>query len=137
MVSRLDEEGNATTAADIYVLGGGAVGAAVTRRLHEEGHAAALIDESHEASDIPIRSADPNDARVLDEVGLETASTVIAATASDSRNLLIAQRVKSQFDTDHIVVLVNKPGRVAAIADSGHEPVCATTVLGDALVTCL
>lgn len=136
MVTTLNEKGKTTRSADIYVLGGAAVGAAVTRRLQEDGHAVALIDESYEASDIPVHSADPSDARVLAEVGLETASTVIVATTSDSRNLLIAQLVKTRFDTENTVVLVNEPTRIAAIDDGGHDPVCATTVLADALVTC-
>lgn len=120
--------------ADVYVLGGGPVGATVARRLHADDHAVALVDDTQAPADVPARRADPTDVLVLDEVGLETATTVIVATPSDGRNLLVAQLVRVWFDVDRVLVLTNDPQRVVAMADGGHEPVCATTALADAIV---
>lgn len=117
---------------DVYVLGGGTVGAAVARRLQAEDHAVALIDESDEPSDLSVHRANPTDVEALTEAGLEGTSTVV--TSSDSRYLLIAQLVRARFDLDRILVLTNEPDRVEVIADTGHEPVCVSTALADTLV---
>lgn len=120
--------------ADVYVIGDGRVGAAVARRLREEGDEVVLLDRSIDAPDVPGRALDPTDVSALDEAGLDSASTVVVATPSDGQNLLVAQLVRVRFDVDRLIVLVNDPDRVGVLADAGHEPLCATTILADALV---
>lgn len=117
-----------------FVLGGGHTGRAVARRLRANGHAVALIDETRHDSALPGTEGDPTDVRVLDDAGVERASRVIVASRSDRRNLLIAQLVRSRYDVDRVLVLANEPPRFDLFADAGHEPVCATTALSEALV---
>lgn len=121
------------TAAECYVLGGGRVGEAVTTRLRLDGYTAALIDEAHDPVDIPGVRADPADVQTLTEVGLSDAATVVVATREDTRNLLIAQLVRTNFDVDEVVVLANVPDRIDALEAAGHRPVCATTALSGAI----
>lgn len=121
------------TEAECYVLGGGSVGEAVTKRLRVDGSAAALIDDAHDSADVPGIRADPADVQTLTEVGLTDASTVVVATRQDRQNLLIAQLVRTNFDVDEVVVLTNLPDRIDALEAAGHRPVCATTALSGAI----
>lgn len=121
------------------VLGGGHLGVAVARRLLANDDSVTLVDElsPSERRNLPetaVVHGDPTDIAVLEETGLGNDSTVIIATQSDSRNLLIAQLVRINFDDPDIVVLTNFPDRFDSIEQAGHEPICATSVLSDALV---
>jgi len=118
-----------------YVLGGEHLGTAVATRLRADDHVVKVVDESYdsESFDVSGFQGDPTDVHTLETAGVADASTVVVATESDSRNLLIAQHVRANFDVPRIVVLVNAPCRVHLLEDAGHEPICATTVLSDAI----
>ncbi len=119
---------------EYYVLGGGRVGEAVAERLRADGYTTAIVDESYDSSELPGQRGDPADVQTLKAAGLSEGTTVIVATQLDRRNLLIAQIVRTHFDVSRVLVLVNSPDRYDVLAEAGHEPVCATTVLSDALV---
>jgi Trk K+ transport system NAD-binding subunit len=120
-------------AATHYILGGAHIGVAIAERLRAEGQQVAIVDEPSPSEDIPSVVGDPAAMDVLAESGVEDASTVIAATKSDRRNLLIAQLVRVQFDVPRVLALVNDPSRRGAFADAGHEPLCVTTMLSEAV----
>jgi trk system potassium uptake protein TrkA len=111
--------------ATCYVLGGGHV-AAVARRLRTDDRPVSAVSESSEP---PELRCDLTDVRVLDAAGVADASTVVVATRSDGRNLL----VRAHFDVPRVVVLVDVPERPEPLAEAGHEPVCATSALADAI----
>ena len=119
---------------DYYVLGGGEVGVNVARQLQAAGQKVTVIDESYDCPTTPGERGDPTDLRTLSEAGIPETSTVVVATRSDRRNLLIAQLVRAHFDVSRIIVLVNDRDRFDAFLNADHELVCATTVLSDALV---
>lgn len=133
-VPNTTDEPLADTDADVYVLGGGAVGTALAQRLLESNHEVILIDIGANPDEVPARRVDPTDSNALDEAGLSSAATVIVATPSDSRNLLIAQLVRVRFDVDRVLVVANEPDRVEMLTDAGHDTVCASTALADAVV---
>lgn len=120
--------------ADVCVLGGGPLGAAVARRLQNSGRAVVLVDESIDEADLSVIRVDPTDATALDAAALPPEAVVVVASQSDSRNLLAAQLVRAQFDVERIVVLTNHPDRVGAMADVGHDVVCATELVADGIV---
>lgn len=120
--------------ADVCVLGGGPLGAAVARRLQTSGRAVVLLDESIDDDDLSVIRIDPTDAAALNGAALKRDAVVVVATPSDRRNLLAAQLVRAHFDVERIVVLTNHPDRVEAMADVGHDVVCATELLADGLV---
>lgn len=132
-----DGHGSGGSDSRYYVLGGGQLGAAVARRLRAAGHAVRVVDETHDRSDPEGYRGDPADPRTLKEAGIELASAVVVATESDSRNLLIAQLVRTHFEVRPVVVLANSPERRRTFAAVGHDPVCATTALSQALVDAL
>jgi len=119
---------------EYFVLGGNHLGTAIARRLQAEGHAVALVDETHVPDDVPGLCGDPTDVEVLETARVEEASTVVVATSRDSRNLLVAQHLRSQFEVSEVIVLVHTPDRCETLADTGHEPVCVTSVLSNALL---
>jgi trk system potassium uptake protein TrkA len=107
-----------------YCVLGGTIGAAVADRLRADGHSVELVDATagtDGAGDDPLSA--------LDDGALAVASTVVVATRSDSRNLLLAQQVSTRFEADQILVLVHDPVRLAPFAAAGHDPVCVTSAL--------
>lgn len=116
------------------VLGDRHLGTAIARGLRADGHTVRLVDESVAQSDRLERQGGLTDPEVLQEAGIGKASTVVVATRSDSRNLLVAQLARAHFDISRVVVLANDPDRFDPIAAAGHDPVCATSALSDAIV---
>lgn len=120
---------------DTYViLGDKRLGTAIARELRADGHAVRLIDVSPTGPDRPEQQGGLTDSERLREAGVGTASTVVVATRSDSRNLLVAQLARAHFDISRVVVLANDPDRFDPIAAAGHDPVCATSALSEAIV---
>lgn len=132
-----DESTNEETEAEYYILGGEHLGGLLARRLQADGHPVNLVDETSDPDEIPGLQGNPESVRVLEDAGVSDASTVVVATPQDRRNLLIAQLVRAHLDVPNTIVLVNNPDRYDLIADAGHEPICATTVLSNALVDTL
>lgn len=118
---------------DYFVLGGGTLGVAVASELKERGHAAAVVGETVDAPTVPSINAAPTDTAALQAAGLSGGATVIVATRSDRRNLLIAQLIRAGFDEPRVVVLANTDDRLGLFADAGHEAVCATSAISDAV----
>jgi trk system potassium uptake protein TrkA len=133
-----------TAAATHYVLGGQHLGAAVARRLQAEGHHVRLVEAPDDIpgaretpddlSGIDVVRGDPTEVEVLAAAGMSETSTVVVATGSDRRNLLIAQLVATRFDPYRVLVLANAPPRIELFAEAGHEPICVTSALSEALV---
>jgi trk system potassium uptake protein TrkA len=117
-----------------YVLGSGPLGTALARRLRPSENTVCVVDGPDGPSEPDGIRGDPTDVRTLEAAGVGDASTVVVATPSDRRNLLVAQLVRTTFDVPRVVVLVNVPDRLELLEAAGHEPICATTVLSDALV---
>lgn len=135
MISIQDKGGDSYTEAGEathYILGGAHVGIEIAEQLQAAGHRVAVVDDSYESSDIPGFTGDPATVDVLVRSGVDSASTVVVATHSDHRNLLIAQLVRARFDVPRVIVFVHDPDRASLFADAGHEPFCVTTALGAA-----
>jgi len=120
--------------ADCYVLGGGHVGASITRQLLAADLSVTLVEESHDPDDVPVHRGDPGDIGVLADAGVGDATAVVVAAERDSRGLLIAQLVRSHFGVDEAFVVVHSPERYDVIAEVGHRPICATSALSEAVV---
>jgi len=118
---------------EYFVLGGGHVGAVLARQFHDAGHAVRLVDERHEADDVSTVRGDPGVLATLEAADVRPDATVVVATRDDGRNLRLAQLVRTHFDVERVRVLANSPDHYDVFADAGHEPVCATAALSDAL----
>lgn len=131
-----EESSGGNAEAEYYVLGGEHVGVSVARRLRAAGRSVTVIDEAYDADsdEIPGLRGDPRDVHTLEAAGVTDGSTVVVATPSDSRNLLVAQLVRGHFDVSSLHVLVNSPDRYDLFAEVGYEPICATTALSGGVV---
>jgi Trk K+ transport system NAD-binding subunit len=117
-----------TTSYDVVVLGGGSTGIELATELSGRGRRVAVFDDETAverarrggltAHESPLESANPP----LDC----SAETVVVATASDARNLLLAAAASRAFGADRVVALVNDPDRRAAYDDAGIDTVCVS-----------
>ena len=111
-----------------HVVLGDARSDVIARRLRADGHTTAVVSGTHEQRD------GVTDPETLADAGVGDATTVIVATRSDSRNLLVAQLVRAHFDVPRLLVLVNDPDRTTALAEAGHEPVCVASAVSESVV---
>jgi trk system potassium uptake protein TrkA len=112
---------------EYYVLGGQDLGVSLTRQRQEDGCAASFVDELPTPATIQGYHGDPGDAAVLADAGIDASSVVIVLTPTDSRNLLIAQLVRTRFGVADVFVLVNRPERYDLVAEAGCEPISGTS----------
>lgn len=131
---------NEESSADYVVLGGNHVGEAVASRLHAGGHDVVVVTDAPSSTDDPSSTevstleGDPAELSTLADLGLTEEATVLVATRSDARNLLVAQLVRANFDVPRTFVLTNRPDRADTVDAAGHEPICATSAIADAVV---
>lgn len=130
----VDDRSTEYETSSYYVMGGRYVGPAVARRLRVDDHTVCVLDELDDRSETSGFRGDQIDIQTLEAAGVGAASAVIVATESDSRNLLIAQLVRACFGVTNIIVLSNVPEHLDMFTETGHNPVCATSALSDALV---
>ncbi|MFC6733939.1 NAD-binding protein [Haladaptatus sp. DYSN1] len=116
-----------------YILGDTHLSVAVAHRLSADGHSVCIVTEADTRSELPGVRGNPADLRTLEAAGVADASTVIVATGTDRQNLLIAQLVRARFGARRVIALVNEPDRIPLFVDAGHEPLCVTTALADAI----
>lgn len=117
---------------EFYVVGTGVLGIEIARQLSGADHTVTLVGVA--VDDLPSIQGDSSAIELLADAGLSDASTVVVATADDAQNLLVAQLVTTHFDIADVFVLVHTPDRTDLVAEAGHEPICATTALANAVV---
>jgi len=125
---------NAESPIDYVVLGGNHVGEAVASRLHAGGHDVVVVTDAPASTDLRTIEGDPTDPSTLVDLDLTEEVTVLVATPSDARNLLVAQLVRTTLDVPRTFVLTNRPDRADSVDAAGHQPICATTAIADAVV---
>jgi len=102
------------------IVGGGRVGRALATRLENRGENVIIIDknaevvESLQKDDFTARQGNGADTDDLKRAEITEAKTVVAATADDNVNLLVAQLAKTRFGVERVVARVNNPGNVDA-----------------------
>ncbi|WP_327050460.1 NAD-binding protein [Halomicrococcus gelatinilyticus] len=119
---------------ETLVLGGGPIGLEFATELAAQNQPVAIVDGE------PTVSRAREAGLTAHESTLETAtlpadrsaSTVVVATASDARNLLLATAARRASDADRVVALVNDPDRRAAFDDAGIETVCVSRTVARA-----
>lgn len=118
---------------ETIVLGGGPIGLELATGLAACDHTVTFVDD--EAAVSRARAAGLN----THESTLETApdvdgspTTVVVATSSDARNLLLASAAPRRFDTDDVVALVSDPENRIAFDDAGIDTICVATAVSRA-----
>lgn len=98
----------------VVVAGAGKVGRSIARELQDNGHEVLMLDRDPAAANNPIAGvtlleADACEISSLEEVGLESAQVVIAATGDDKANLVLSLLSKTEFGVPRVVARVNHP----------------------------
>lgn len=102
------------------IVGGGRVGRALATRLEKRGENVALVESDTETIDRLRRDGftaikgDGTDSETLREAGIERAKIVVATTADDDTNLLVAQLAQTKFTVETVVARVNTPDNLDA-----------------------
>lgn len=98
----------------VVIAGAGKVGRSIARELQANGHEVLMLDRDPVAAASPIAGvtiteADACEIRSLEEVGLESAQVVVAATGDDKVNLVLSLLSKTEFGVPRVVARVNHP----------------------------
>lgn len=98
----------------VVIAGAGKVGRSIARELEANGHEVLMLDRDPVAVASPINGvtiteADACEIRSLEEVGLESAQVVVAATGDDKVNLVLSLLSKTEFGVPRVVARVNHP----------------------------
>ena len=121
------------------IVGAGRVGRELATRYESRGEEVVLIDkdvdtvERVRADGHRVVHGDATNANVLEEAGANRASVVVAATADDDVNLLVAQLATTRFDVDTVVARANQPNNVEAFEDLDVETISAGFAVADAI----
>jgi Trk K+ transport system NAD-binding subunit len=92
----------------------------------------ATIDRSLDVG-INVQETNITNIQALSSAGLDQSQTVIVATDTDSKNLLIVQQLRVMFETDRVIVLVNHPQNLDAFDGLDIEVVRSTQALTTAI----
>ncbi|MDT3433872.1 cation:proton antiporter [Haloarcula sp. 1CSR25-25] len=121
------------------IVGAGRVGRELAVRYESRGEEVVLIDrdadtvERTRADGHRVVKGDATNATVLEEAGADRASVVVAATADDDVNLLVAQLATTRFGVDTVVARANQPDNVEAFEDLDVETISAGFAVADAI----
>ncbi|GCF13816.1 potassium transporter [Haloarcula mannanilytica] len=121
------------------IVGAGRVGRELATRYESRGEEVALIDSDEDtvervrADGHRVVHGDATNANVLEEAGANRASVVVAATADDDVNLLVAQLATTRFDVDTVVARANQPDNLEAFEDLDVETISAGFAVADAI----
>ncbi|MFT4922970.1 MAG: NhaP-type Na+/H+ or K+/H+ antiporter [Haloarculaceae archaeon] len=123
----------------VIIVGAGRVGRDLGNRLEERGEEVVLIDKSEEAVErarnegFTVRHGDATDAETLERAGADNAKVVVAATADDDVNLLVAQLARTRFDAETVVGRANQPANLDAFADLDVHAISASKAVAGAM----
>ncbi|WP_276259262.1 NAD-binding protein [Haloglomus litoreum] len=112
---------------EVLVLGGGPIGLEIATELTARGQDVTLLDDTAAASD-RVAASDVAVETAASAVG-RTAATVVVATSSDARNLMLGAKAPRLFGADRVVALVNDPDRREAFEAADIEPICVSGAL--------
>jgi trk system potassium uptake protein TrkA len=122
----------------MYVLavGGGKVGANLTRLLLRSGHEVTLIEQRgdrfaalEEEFEHVVHRGDGTELFVLERAGIKRPpDLVLAVTGDDEDNLIICQIAKEKYNVPKVIARVNDPRNQAHFDLLGISPtICATS----------
>ena len=120
----------------VMIIGCGRVGSVLANRLDEAGHQVVVLDRNQHAfrrlsekfSGERIVGNGLLDEFVRPTLGKKT-DLLFAITDKDNINLMIAQRVKRNFQLDRVVVVVHDSILAGLYKELGLETVCPTDLV--------
>jgi trk system potassium uptake protein TrkA len=118
----------------VVLVGGGAVGEQVARRLVEEGHEILLVEKERERHHQLVEAfgaatilGDGCEVRVMEEAGVGRADVVAAITGEDEDNLVVCQMSKRHFNVKRTIARVNDPRHEELFRKLGVDGIISST----------
>jgi trk system potassium uptake protein TrkA len=118
----------------IIVAGCGRLGSRLSRNLSEAGHDVVVVAKADELKrldkvfDGVCLSGNPIDEDLLKRGGIEKADAVIAVTADDNVNVMVAQIAKEIYGVAFVVARISDPEREEFYQQLGLTTVCPTNM---------
>ncbi len=110
----------------VIIVGGGKLGANLTRILLEEGNEIAVVDADwnryRELKEWFPESAvfgNATELRVLREAGIERADSLVAVAGADQVNLVCSELAQKKYKLSNVVARVNNPQNLEVFRRSG------------------
>lgn len=119
---------------ETIVLGGGPTGLEIATELAAQDGTVSVVAEettANRAREAGLMAHESTLESATPAVDC-SAATVVVATPSDARNLLLATAAPRVFDAERVVALVNDPDRHIAFDDAGIETVCVSQAVARA-----
>lgn len=116
----------------IIVAGCGRLGSRLARNLSEEGHDLVVVAKQDELKRLDQRfdgvvlAGIPIDEDLLKQAGIEKADAVMAVTADDNVNVMVAQIAKEIYHVPTVVARISDPEREEFYQQLGLTTVCPT-----------
>lgn len=127
----------------VLIVGGGRVGLMLAERLVSANEDVTIIELDNEQAELARKTGahvvigDATIPAVLEEAGIEYASTVVATTQSDKDNLLACQLARTRYSREHVVSRVTDPETLPSFQELGiraMNPAAATAMILSNLV---
>jgi len=116
----------------IIVDGCGRLGSRLARNLSEEGNDVVVVAPADELKrldkefDGVCLSGNPIDEDLLKQAGIERADAVMAVTADDNINVMVAQIAKEIYGAPFVLARISDPDREEFYQQLGLTTVCPT-----------
>jgi Trk K+ transport system NAD-binding subunit len=122
------------TSYDVVVLGGGPTGVELATELSARGRRVVVFGDETSVKRARRRGLSAHESTLASaNQPVEcVAETVVVATPSDARTLLLASAAGRTFETDDVVALVTDPATRVAFDDAGIDTVCVATAVSRA-----
>ncbi len=119
----------------IIIVGGGNVGALLTKRLITRNHEVVLVERSSQNArrlkniigEEFVLHGDGCDLKFQKDAGFGRADIVIAVTGEDEDNLVACQLAKEHWKVNRVIARVNDPHHEAAFRDIGIDDTVSST----------
>jgi len=119
----------------VVLVGAGAIGEQVARKLIEEHHEVLLIEKNRgRAAELTevfgtsvIMRGDGCEVRVMEEAGVGRADVVAAITGDDEDNLVVCQMAKRRFNVKRTVARVSDPRHETLFRQLGVDGIISST----------
>ena len=116
----------------MIVVGCGRLGSRLARNLSEAGHDVVVVAKAEELKrldkvfDGVCLSGNPIDEDLLKQGGIEKADAVMAVTADDNVNVMVAQIAKAIYGVAFVLARISDPEREVFYQQLGLTTVCPT-----------
>ena len=122
----------------VIIVGCGRLGATLAGDLSYKGYDISIIDKNKYAfEDLPDNfsgyqiNADGTDAGILENVGIEKATMLLAVTDNDNVNSMVAQIAKKIYNVPNVYARFNHPDMEELVKEDGIKVIYPFKLSGD------